>query len=181
MHAALGGHAVDDVERVVVVEGADTANAHGGGAAGRTLSADVHTRHTALQRFDGVVLVLLGDFVDVNGSDGAGHVDLALSGVTHGHHFVQKQSVLLEADSHTVGGSNGDSLETNIRNGEFFAGGDRDGEVAIVVGGDALGGGGGHHGCTDQRLIVGGRQHCAIHGDVLGLSGDGCHKQYQGA
>ena len=59
VHACLGRHTVDDVERVVVVQCSDTTDANSCRTRRTTIGRDVHTRNTSLHCLDGVVLVLL--------------------------------------------------------------------------------------------------------------------------
>ena len=100
MHAGLGWYTVDDVQRVVVVQGADTADADRRCTGRRTVGRDVHARDTSLEGFHGVVLVLLGQVFRIHGGDGAGEVGLALDGVTGDYHFIQKLSVFMHHYRH---------------------------------------------------------------------------------
>ena len=100
MHARLCGDSVDDIQRVVVVECADTTDAHRRCSRRISVGRDVHAGHTSLEGFDRVVFILLGDFVDINGGDSAGHVGLALHRVADDDNLVKHLGVLFEDDFH---------------------------------------------------------------------------------
>ena len=89
MHAGFGGNTVDDVQRVVVVEGSHTTDTHDGCSGRTAVSADVHARNTSLQGLDGVVLVLLGQIVGVHRGDGTCQIGLALDCITGYHYLIQ--------------------------------------------------------------------------------------------
>ena len=103
VHTCLCGHSVDDVERVVVVQRSDTADAHRGCTARITVGRDVHTRHSALQGFHGVVLVLLLHLADTHRRHGSRQVGLALCGVACHHHLAKLLRIVLQGDFQTVG------------------------------------------------------------------------------
>ena len=95
VHAGLGGHTVDDVQRVVVVQRTDTTDAYRGSTRQVTVGRDVHARHTTLQGLHRVVLVLLGQLADADYRDGTRQVGLALGGITRHHHLVQREGIVL--------------------------------------------------------------------------------------
>ena len=133
MHAGLGGDTVDDVQRVVVVEGSHTTDPDGGSAGRATVRTDIHSGNTALQGFDGVVLVLFGQIVGVHRGDGTGEIGLALDRITGYHHFIQQLGVFVHDHGHLrLGGKfkGGITDGREDQDGAFLHG---DGEVAVEV------------------------------------------------
>ena len=102
MHTGLGGHAVDDVERVVVVQRADTTDTNRGGSRGITIGRDIHAGHSTLHSLDGVVLVLLGQFINADYRDSARQVGLALHLITCHDELVHLGDILAHSDRHAV-------------------------------------------------------------------------------
>ena len=168
MHAGLGRDAVDDVERIVVVQGTDTAYADRSTAGRRTVRRDVHARNAALQRLDGVVLVLLGEIVGVDGGDGAGEVGLTLDRVAGDNHLVQKLGVLLHDHRHIFSGrefQGGVADGGENQNGPLI---DADGEIPVKIGRHAIRRSFLHDGGPDDSVAVGSGGHDAGHFDLLG-------------
>ena len=100
MHTGLGGHAVNDVQGIIVVEGANTADADRGGAGRGTVGTDVHTGNASLQGFHRVVLILLGQVCGIYRRDGTGEVGLSLDRVAGDHHLVQQLGVFVHDNGH---------------------------------------------------------------------------------
>ena len=100
VHTGLGGHTVNDVQRVFVVEGADTADADRSGAGRGTVGTDVHAGNASLQSFHRVVLILFGHVCCVYRRDGTGEVGLSLDRVAGYHHLVQQLGVFVHDNGH---------------------------------------------------------------------------------
>ena len=90
MHSALGGHTVDNEQRVVVVESAYTANAYGGASAGISVGSHIHSRHPSLKGFHRVVFILLCQLLHIHHGNGTCQVGLALYGITGDNDLVQE-------------------------------------------------------------------------------------------
>ena len=171
MHAGLGWYTVDDVQRVVVVQGADTTDAHGGCTGRGTVGRDVHARDTSLEGFHGVVLVLLGQVFRIHGGDGAGEVGLALNGITGDHHFIQKLGVFIHHHRHLrLGGEfqRGVTDRGEDQDGSFFH---REGEVAVKVRCCTVGGTLFHDCGANDTVAVGRRGYHTGNRNLLGEGG----------
>ena len=90
MHTGLCGNTIDDVQRVVVVQRADTTYTHRCRTRGRTVGKDVHAGHATLHGLHRVVFVLLGKLADTHYRNGTSQVGLTLGGITCYHHLVQR-------------------------------------------------------------------------------------------
>ena len=134
VHTGLRRHTVDDVQRVVVVQRADTTDAHRRSTRQVTVGLDVHARHTALQGLHRVVLVLLGQFADAHHAHRTRQVGLALGGIARHHHFVQRQGVVLHHDLHAVLGGQLLGLIANVGEHQRLAGLHLQCEVTVEVG-----------------------------------------------
>ena len=100
MHAAFGGHTVDNIERVVVVERTNTANTHSGTTGRRAIGRDVHTRNLALHGFHRVILVLLLQVAHAHHAHRTRQVCLALCGIAGYNEFLQLLRVFRHQNFH---------------------------------------------------------------------------------
>ena len=168
VHTAFGGYAVDDVERVVVVQRTYAANTDGGTAARITVGRNVHARYTPLHGFHRIVFVLLGYLVHAHYGDGTGKVGLALCGVAGYYYFLQHFRILVHDDGHGCFRFQGQCLVAYIRESDFGARLYGEGEVAVYIRNRSVGficfi----HNGCPDDGVAVGSRSYRSLYLDVL--------------
>ena len=83
------GRPVDDVERIVVLEARDAADAHGGPRAGRAAGLNGHSGHAAIEALQHARGGLLLRALDVDAGDGARDVGATLRGVPGHDHRLQ--------------------------------------------------------------------------------------------
>ena len=152
MHACLGGHTVDDVERVVVVQRSHATNTHRSRTRGVTVGLDVHARHAALQGFHRVVLVLLGHLVDAHRRDGARQVSLTLGGIARDHDLLQQLVVGRELHLHSIGCRYLLRLVSDVGDDEHGTLFHLNLEIAVEVSGGTIGRSFLLHGCTDDSI-----------------------------
>ena len=106
--------------------------------------------------------------------DGGGEVGALHGAVTDDDGLFEHLGVLGEDDAHVGGGGHplGDVADAgDLQRG---TGGDTEGEVAVDVGGDAVGSAGHHPGCADDRYSVGVED---LAGGGLGECRDACEQQ----
>ena len=152
MHAGFGRHAVDDIQRVVVVERTDTADTYRSGTRRTTVGGDVHTRHLALQRLHRVVLLLLLQIGSGDGGDGTRQVGLALGGITRHHQLLQHLVVLRKGDLQVLSGMKLLGLVTHIRNYHHGIFRHSERELTIEIGDRSVGRTFLYHRGADDRL-----------------------------
>ena len=104
MHSGFGGNTVNDVQGIIVVEGADTTDTDCCSTRRGAIGTDVHAGDTALEGFYGVVLILLCKVFGVHCGDGTGKVGLALDGVTSDHNLLKHLGILIKDNLHMLCG-----------------------------------------------------------------------------
>ena len=139
VHAGFSGHTVDDVERVVVVESADTADAHCCSTGGITIGSDVHARHTALKGLHRVVLVLLRHLIYTHCRYGTSQVGFSLRGIASHHHLLQHFRIFLQGHCHPRLGRHFLCLIADVRNDKNGTVINLEFEVSVNVGNSAVG------------------------------------------
>ena len=138
MHSSLRGDTIDDVKRIVVVQGTDTTDADSGRTRGSTVSRDVHARDTSLHRLDGVVLVLLGKLANTDNRDGTRQVSLTLGGITRYDHLVQCQGIVLHGDFHAISSRQLLGLKADVREGQCLTSSHLQLEVTVEIGNSSV-------------------------------------------
>ena len=89
VHSGFGRNAIDDVQRIVVVERTNTANTNGSIACWRTICTDGHARNFALEGFHRVVFVLFLQVIYAHHAYCARQVGFALTRITRHYKLIQ--------------------------------------------------------------------------------------------
>ena len=134
MHTGLGGNTINNVKRVIVIQGTCTTDADSSSTRGVTVGRDVHARHATLHRLDGVVLVLFHQIGYTDYTHGAGQVGLALCGITGHDNLVEGKCILFHGDNHAIAGWHLNIEVAHIGENERCSGIYFDGEGAVKVG-----------------------------------------------
>ena len=134
MHARFRRHTIDNVKRVVVVQGSDTTDAHCRSTRGRTISRDVHTRNTPLHRLYGVVLILLRQFGHAHHADSTRKIGFTLCGVTGYHNLIERQRIVLHRNTHAISSRHLHIKKSDIREHQRFPSSNLQREITVEVG-----------------------------------------------
>ena len=154
VHTGFGRHAVNDIKRIVVVQRSDTTDTDSGRTGRRAVCRDVHTWNTALQCLHGVVLVLLGQFVDADHRHGACQVGLALGSVTGHDHLVQLAGIRLQLYLQSLSGLQFHILISYIRYNDCGTLRCLERKITVNVGDGSIGSTFLYDRCTDDRFSL---------------------------
>ena len=152
VHTRFSWHAVDDVERVVVVESADTTDSYRSRTRRRTIGRNIHTRHTSLHCFERVVLVLLGNVVGLHYRNRPCQIRLFLYRIARYHNLVEFAHLFFEGDAEILGGGYFGVLKADVRDNECLALFNGEFEIAVEVGDCAVGSALYYYGGADYRI-----------------------------
>ena len=152
MHTSLGGHTVDDIKGIVVVQGSDTTDTDSSSTRGITVGCDVHAWHTTLQSFHWVVFILLCHLVNAYRRNGTSQIGLALGGIASNHHLLQHFGIIFHRNLHVLLCRHFRCLVTDVGKNEDGALFDFDCEVTVEVGDCTVRGSLLHHCGTDNRF-----------------------------
>ena len=177
--------AVDEHQRIGRVDGGDTADVQGTGAAGITgRGGNVKAGNRTLKHVGEVVRGTVGQFLGVHGGHGTGEVHLLLDTVTHHHRLFQHHLVLLKDHIHAALGSGDIHLCGHITQAGYLKGnlgiGHTDGESTVGPGHVGIVGAGDHDNGAHHRRAA---RILDDAGDnpVLGTQGpEGSQRQNQG-
>ena len=102
VHSRFGRHSVDDIQRVVVVERAYTADTYRSSTRRITISSDIHSRDLTLQGLHRVVLLLLLQILGRHGGDSTRQIGFALGRITRHYHLLQNLAILRQLHFHVL-------------------------------------------------------------------------------
>ena len=149
-------HAVDDVERVGVVDGSGTTHANhrlGAGLAGG--AGDVDTGSETLQGIFGAQLRLTLEVCGVDLGDGCRDDTLLLDTIADDDDVAEGLGIVMESDAHVSCCRQRLRLHTHVRHLYLGAGIDRDREMAVKVGDGSCGRSRDPDRGADDRLSIG--------------------------
>ena len=135
LHTILvGGHAVNDVEGIGVVDGSDTAHANHRLRTGLTRrGSNVDTGGHTLQGILGTQASLTCKVFGTDLSNGSGYHALLLHTITDDDYLVEQLGVLGDGDYHVVTGKHGLLTITHVSDFQLGTLGCGDGEIAVEV------------------------------------------------
>ena len=120
-----------------------------------------------MQRFDRVVLVLLGNLIDTHHAHGTCQICLALHGVACHHHLVEQFGIFFKHHVHRGLRLEHLGLVAHKGDGEGALDGNGQGEMTIEVGSNTIAGASLHHGGSQNRFVEHILGHGTFHGDGL--------------